>query len=220
MEPKEIEYPKKGEKIFIEGLKVEQTACVGWNGQLSQFWGYIEGYKNAGDVIIKEAIEDGTGLALDTLVFPTIFCYRQYLELTLKYIIILGEIISTGQFSSIKGHGLKPLWVRCKIILDWYNEGKDKQFLNIIEEYILDFDTMDPNSVNFRYPIDKDGNPIHSNRKTIDLVNLRDRMNELYNFFDGCQHMIDHVNDNILEMKQIESELKREIEQEMMGYWE
>lgn len=223
MEIDELKYPKKGEKIFKEGTDMKKTAYIGWNNDSSQFWGYIEGYKRAGDVILKDAIDESSNLVLDTSIFPAVFCYRQYIELILKYIILLGEYNSTGNFQFSRGHNIKILWGKCKNILDWYNEGKDKEYLDVIEEYVLDFDSIDPNSENFRYPVDNQGQIIHNTVKRIDLVNLRDRMEELYNFFDGCQSMVDAINDSISEMEQekrtIEDELRREVESEMMSYW-
>lgn len=223
MKLEELKYPKKGEKIFKEGTNMRKTAYIGWNNDISQFWGYIEGYKRGGDVILKNAICDSSNLVLDTSIFPAVFCYRQYIELTLKYIILLGEYNSTGSCQFPKGHNLSFLWGRCKKILDWYNEGKNQEYLDVIEEYILDFNSMDPNSENFRYPVDNCGQIIHNTVKRIDLVNLMDRMEEMYNFFDGCQSMIDAKNNSISEMKEeeriINDELRRELESEIMSYW-
>lgn len=223
MEIEEFKYPKKGEKIFKTGTNMRETAYIGWNNDSSQFWGYIEGYKRAGDTLVKDAIDDGYNSVLDTSIFPVVFCYRQQIELTLKYIIISGENNSTGNFQFPVGHDLKKLWERCKNILNWYNEGKEKEYLNVVEEYILDFDSMDHNSQNFRYPVDIHQNIIHVVTKNIDLVNLKEKMDELYMFFGGCQSMIDSINDTITETEQekrtIDDESRREFEYEIMGNW-
>ncbi len=69
------------------------TASIGWtnlyndvsvpdhsNSGTDMIWyGYIEGYKTAADYLVDLHFED-------TMVFPAVFCYRQYVELVLKNI--------------------------------------------------------------------------------------------------------------------------------------
>ncbi|MDV0443828.1 hypothetical protein [Methanorbis rubei] len=80
------DFPKKCEKLFIsEGYPTEYSH-IAWGDMNMQFYGYIQGYKNAADTLIIHALEKGCPFVLDTCVFPVCFLYRQYIELALKKI--------------------------------------------------------------------------------------------------------------------------------------
>jgi hypothetical protein len=52
------------------------NACLNWGGGLV----YALGYRTAADALIERV----AGMDQDALVYPIVFCYRQYLELLLK----------------------------------------------------------------------------------------------------------------------------------------
>ena len=54
------------------------NACVNWGGGTL----YSDGYKTAADTLVNQVAADR--YTSDTLVYPIVFCYRQYLELLLK----------------------------------------------------------------------------------------------------------------------------------------
>jgi len=71
-------------KLF-EGIKKDRTnADIGWMLNKAPF--YNEGYKTAARELTVNYGDRHTN-EKDTLVFPIVFLYRQYLELTLKDII-------------------------------------------------------------------------------------------------------------------------------------
>ena len=79
----ELPWPRPGDEVFASGEDWSMNASVNWGGG----WGlYAIGYKNAGDVLVERVVED-RGEA-DALVYPIVFCYRQYLELTLKGVLV------------------------------------------------------------------------------------------------------------------------------------
>jgi hypothetical protein len=116
--------------------KVEEE--LGIDG-LRQF-GYISGYKDAGDILVDKVI--GTGL-VDAYVFPIVFLYRQYLELVLKnlYVKVYGR-------STKMDHNLSNIWrkVRKKIKSETTKEERE-----LIDSVINEFQQFDPKSFHFRY---------------------------------------------------------------------
>jgi hypothetical protein len=78
-EERELPWPRSGDHVFISGDDWWMNACVNWGGGWTL---YAIGYRNAGDVLV-ERVEQDRGEA-DALVYPIVFCYRQYLELMLK----------------------------------------------------------------------------------------------------------------------------------------
>ena len=227
LENDEFDYPKPKTNVFIAGKNPRTSSHIGWNNDLSQFWGYSEGYKTAADSLIEKMLQDGHNLSLDTMIFPAIFCYRQYLELSMKNIIISGRFIEEGRKLPFSGHDLMNLWGNCKTIICDYNkvtsDNSDTKILNLVKKYIKEFSQVDFNSEYFRYPINKEEGLHHTKHISIDLENLMKRMNELYNFFEGCRCMIDELNDAIMEEKvmaiEYERELMAEIEAEMKYYY-
>ncbi len=76
-------WPQKGDKLFVEGDDWYYVACL--NDKRDNLGLYIVGYKEAGDILVKNIIESRSHH--DSLVFPIVFMYRHYLELRLKQLI-------------------------------------------------------------------------------------------------------------------------------------
>jgi len=76
-------WPQKGSQLFIQDGSDIEIAYIGWFYK-TDFHGYIDGYKKAGDYLIKTILDSGKNYERDTIVFPILFLYRQYLELERK----------------------------------------------------------------------------------------------------------------------------------------
>jgi hypothetical protein len=110
------------------------------------------------------------------LVFPTIFLFRHYIELSLKEIIINNwEYLDISKpFPS--GHSIDYLWKICRECLDKVDADIDpgiisseerKKQLDDLEADLKKFSEIDPDSEHFRYPVDKKGNAIEINEKLL-----------------------------------------------------
>lgn len=75
--------PKQGERLFKGTSEYYHFSHFGW-GLKSQFYGYIKGYISVSDAAVELAVTSKDIAKLDTYVFPIIFNYRQFLELSLK----------------------------------------------------------------------------------------------------------------------------------------
>jgi len=51
---------------------------------------------------------------------------------------------------------------------------------------------LDSKSINFRYPESREGEQTQDKKMHINLNNLKNRMDELYNFFDSCYSELSH----------------------------
>ena len=74
------DFPQVGRNVFIANGHPKEYAHFGWGDINSQFYGYIAGYKEVADTIIRHALEKNNSHILDTCVFPACFLYRQYLN--------------------------------------------------------------------------------------------------------------------------------------------
>jgi len=161
----EIRLPRKGDSLFVKSGDWWMNASLDWSHDPTEL--YIVGYKEAGDALV-EAVANRRGTA-DSLVFPIVFLYRQYLELRLKSLLQDGRRLLDREKRDDIGHHLSKLWPEVKQILEevWPNQEDDH--LEALESLIVQFEEVDPTSTSFRYPKDREGN------KSVDIqrVNLR-----------------------------------------------
>lgn len=193
----EFPWPQKGKTLFTTTDKYLEFAHVGWGDVGVQFYGFIKGYKDAADKLVEEAIKSKNIAILDTYVYPVLFLYRQFLELSMKDIYLsysnhdLEQKIKT---ISKVSHDLEKIWFIIKPIIQEGNTGDNTDdTLEIVEDYINQFNSFDKSSFRFRYPIDKKLNPTIEKEDRIDLANIKARMTELESFFFGIDGMLDEL---------------------------
>ena len=181
--PAELPWPKKGDILFDSADDWYHNACI--NLRFFNWDVYASGYKHAGDVLVQHVID--TRNHRDTLVFPIVFNYRQYIELRLKELIIFGRILSDEAPEFPCTHNLRTLWNTCRSIIADGAIGATETDLEAIDDAIAQFCTVDPGSDSFRYPVDRDGNlSISDDLHIINLRQLRDRIDALATFLDGA----------------------------------
>ncbi len=180
--PLEFPWPRKGEVLFAGANDWYHHACI----NLRYFnWGwYATGYKYAGDVLVQHIID--TRNHRDTLVFPIVFNYRQYLEVRCKEIIILGKMLSDEVPEFPHKHNLRLLWDTCRPIIAACEPSASETDLEAIDEAIAQFCVVDPESYSFRYPVNLKGDlSIPADLHVINLRQLRDGIDRLASFFDA-----------------------------------
>lgn len=128
----------------------ESNAAVNtYSGQLGVL---AEGFKEAAELVIQEAINDSG--KTDPLVFPIIYLYRHHLELRLKELMDKGNRIIQSPDGFDDGHNLGNLWTKVKplasqIDVAWLNEHEHE-----VDSIIKQFDDVDRQSMSFRYTVD------------------------------------------------------------------
>lgn len=183
-----------------------ESSNIGWGNIRTQFHGYITGYKEAADDLVNIAINARDIKTLDTFVFPICFLYRQYLELAIKDIYIkYSEETRANKVEVIQivGHDLYKSWNKVKPIVKRYSSEDEYKDASVVESYISEFQSFDKSSLRFRYPVSKALDKSIAKEMKINLSNLKDRIHELYCFFDSCDTMIG-------ELKYFEDDLAEE----------
>ena len=140
-------------------------------------WGnYTIAYQEAVNLLIDNMIITGR----QNIVFPTIFLYRQYIELMLKEIILNNWSYLEISKPFPKSHDIYKLWEICrkamqetdKLVDPGFAESQD-YIIEIIQAYddietdLKKFAEIDPDSQHFRYPVDSQGNPREVNRELL-----------------------------------------------------
>jgi hypothetical protein len=181
-------WPGKGDQIFSHGSDARPADNIG-----ERYYRLGKGYKLAGDVLVQNFL--GEPHDHDNLIYPILYCYRHYIEVTLK------EIVENhGQWVGIilqkKDHDLPRLWkLFFQIALVYHNDPSDEAAV-AVSGCIDEFAQVDPGSFAFRYARDKRSDAlIPLEFGTIDLVNVLDVMNGLQNFFECADLDFTHKRD-------------------------
>ena len=175
----ELRWPAVGDQLFRASTHWADARVA--KDTRERFSRMAEGYKRAGDLLTQHAEQDVVDR--HNLVYPAVFCYRQYIELTLKECIEdYGSKI--GIAPDRRHHGLVELWQRFEQILHSYGHNPNCSDVVVVGNHIAQFANIDPRSFTFRYAMEKDGSEFQIQRGELDLVNLRNVMETIYTFFD------------------------------------
>ncbi len=179
--------PNQNDKLFKEENNQNYGAWL--KKPDNKFFLYSEGYRKSGEQLFDFCLENK--FYLNTLIYPLVFNYRQFVELRLKELIIMGYKYHgiNKDFSDV--HSLNKLWnTYRKEIIEPLNKI-DKVTLNNVERIISQFNDEDPNSMTFRYPVSRAPKRIESiQRETIDLDNFKRVIDKLIYFFNSQWEML------------------------------
>ncbi len=206
-----IPWPEKGDDLFNgEGHRWE-FACLNFTPY--QWDLYADGYKRAADLLVEHVKH--TGEDQDTLVYPIVFSYRQYLELRLKELIIGGSRLLGIPDEFPNTHNINKLWRLCRIILEKVWPEGPCEALCTVEECIDQFSKKDPWSTAFRYPTDVHGDPSLPGLREIDLANLSTVMDKISSLLEGSSTGIYENMEAKREGEQMAEDFRQEMAQDM-----
>lgn len=185
----EFRWPRAGDRAFAVSANSLENANVAID-EAMRLIAMTEGYKMAADIMVDETVEDETTRGL--LVFPIIFNYRQFLELSLKYqLACFGP--SVGVDPNWKVHDLAKLWAEFLVVLERFGTSDPDHADDIVQETVLEFAKIDPGSYSFRYPVDTKGQPLPIAYTELHLPTLKDVMNAVAGYFSGCDGYLDSL---------------------------
>lgn len=176
-----IEFPEFFDVLVRPALGQEDdnlNACFYTEGSFDI---YATGYCEAAKRLFESVRETGHGQ--DTLVYPIVFLWRQYFELALKDLVMIGRYLRDVKNGSLGHHKLNTLWSEFREHVEVLspNHGCD---LDSAASIIEQLHQIDPDSFHFRYPTDKKGTPTVSHRPNMSLENFHNVMQRLANFFE------------------------------------
>lgn len=185
----EIRWPKSGDRPFTQSAHWRDNASLEKHvgGRLVML---MTGYKQGADLMVEKASKHRGDR--DALVFPIVFNYRQFIELSLKFLIAqYGPDV--GIQAIWNSHDLGMLWKTLKRVLREYGQSDADQTDRVVAGVIAEFAKVDPYSFSYRYPVDTKGNPIPLEHEQLDLAVLADVMTALDNYFSGCDGYLDSL---------------------------
>jgi len=189
----ELRWPKQGDKPFVVADDPFDNANIAGDG-FARLVLMMDGYKEAADLMVAASADDRP--MRDTLVFPIIFNYRQFLELALKYqIATFGPAVGIDPVWNT--HFLDRLWGQFLEMLERYGTEDPDEADPVVGEIILEFAKIDPDSCSYRYPVDRQGNPIPVAYSDLHLPTLADVMEAVAGYFTGCDGFLSDRRDAI-----------------------
>ena len=199
-------FPEKGDKLFV----LEQNGTQWFPKGAEDFFQLSEGYRRAADVIYKE-IKKHEWVSKPFIACAMIFCFRQFLEIRLKELVYMGrkELFETPDFQ--KEHSLIKLFDDYAInVLPKIDSNFEQDIIDTVRELIDEFNSIDPMSMAFRYPVDKKNKPSLKIPNT-DLDNFKNVMDKLSNYFDGQLELVK-------ELENFNDEMAAELASEYASY--
>ena len=182
----EPELPSRTDKFFGSAEDWWNNACLNF---MRDGWSlYAIGYKNAADLLVEYV--EANARSQDTLVYPVLFLYRQYLELAIKDLIRQGRMLQDLAEPFPKSHRINELWKICSDLLAEISPGDSIEEQRQIGRLIEEFCQVDPTSMAFRYPEDRDGNPSLPGIKHINLRNVKAVIGKISLVLDGADAQI------------------------------
>ena len=208
--------PELTDQLFKEANKDFRNNAILSTG-VDKFYLYSEGYRQAA-ITLSEQIKS-QGFFTDLLVYPLIYLNRQFLELRLKELISgLNYVLNqTNDFPT--GHNLRYLWFNFLALINkiGVKEFPDSVYFDSAEKLILEFNSLDPISMTFRYPVDKSGKPTPTlSVSIIDLKNFQETMEKLYAFFETNSIIVSNFKDFTDEYI---SQMQQQFENDMRSYY-
>ena len=184
----------KNDRLFMKSNNPNdpKMALNAYDNDLYFSNGYI-----CSSVFLLDMIHLGKSyLRKDSYLYPALFCFRMFLEIIMKLIIVNLSICDEQK---IKGHNLTKKW---EIIKNNYNEPFEGDEVKGIESMINELSELDCNGATFRYPKILNEKVCKGSRtiKTmigvtfIDVANIKEKILQLYRFFEGLHESTIHYN--------------------------
>ena len=135
----------------------------------------------------------------NTLIYPMVFNYRQFIELQLKELSAMGNRYLGREKDFDEGHRLKELWDEYRNnVLKEIDPDFDRVMLDDVERLLVEFAAEDPGSTNYRYPFERlargttpSTRKASLTRDTLDLKNFKETIDKLVNFFAWQWDLLD-----------------------------
>lgn len=190
--------------LYVPNLKDDDTLFV---SQEDNSYGHFSdddeilmqnGYASTSVLLLNLIKLSNDKFLKESYINPVMFCFRQYLELTMKDSLLRLRLwrknLSRGEVN-LDGHNLSNLWWNLK----QYIGPKDKE-VNRIEKLLEELNAVDEDGTLFRYNefLTKSIKYREITRPLIDIDILYLRILQMYKFFEGINDMARNGLDEII----------------------
>lgn len=137
-------------------------------------WEYRVGYRKAADALVIKALAEPPPTDQVGLIYPIMYLYRHYLELTLKDLLFEAQAAAVATYSVKVGHDLSTLWDTILDMVETVQGNQDRQsFDEAFGPLVKTFHAADPNADAFRYATNRRGDEHWPAPFNVDIINIK-----------------------------------------------
>lgn len=185
----ELAWPRKADVLITDASDWSNNACLNFAYGPDAHDGYARGYRIGAEQLTRYVIEENRNQ--DTLIYPIVFLWRHYTELRLKELLASSQSLLGYPIEREKHHKILPLWNKLRPLLKQIEPRGDKETLDAVGAIMSQLDAVDPDSITFRYPTNKAGEPVLPRDLTIiNVRNFTEVMQRVANFLDAVDVMV------------------------------
>ena len=195
-----IPWPGNSDRVFSEAGCERAVAVLDWIKVCPSDYLLMDAFKKSADMIVSQIEAGQIPEHPDAYFFPVTYLYRHAIELSLKQLvrhgIYLGILNESCRLKKLLNrHDLHPLWNKVEgVLLHVWPDGNMGDIHNV-RRMVQEFHNIDPTGQNLRYSRTRSGNSTMDGLQgTVDLVNLKNTCEGLFNFFDGCNAGLSEAN--------------------------
>lgn len=195
----DLAWPDFEPDIHVATHDFRVVSGISWQ-QDKGLLGRIFGYRRAVDILYQSLTASYSRYDLDTVVFPYVMCWRHYLELQLKSLLVdfrgyYGESRNPGNT-----HNIDQLWKELRPLLTRF-DSTAKSAIKHVGSAIKQISDLDPNGENFRYDTHRDGSKTLVGIDGINLAGLHKVLSGVANLLEGAHEAITAALDEKHEME-------------------
>ena len=160
---------------------------------------YTAGFKRSVEILLENV---KSTYEVNTVIFPILFLYRHYVELSLKEVIGYGRYLDGNSKTPTGGHNLEILWKEARAYIESHiSEMTNAEELNRIEILINEIHSIDPSSEGSRYPFVKKKKdkgrhiPFPLNTAPISLNEFCVKTKEVFEFLEKATNFLSVAQD-------------------------
>lgn len=207
-------------KKFFNGGNWKDNAVLSWSNSESNIYNYIEGYFYSANLIAASLLRedfisetyrdcrDTNGniifdITKDECVFPMIFLYRHYIEISLKQLLKKLYKFSSKENTKEDIHSLESIADRIiNEIIEVSQSIKGdykKHLLSFIKSFISikkickEINDFDASSIGCRYPIGKDEQILMVNQEPLNVSLFMNKMLKIRQIFNWGDNLLDDM---------------------------
>ena len=180
----EFPWPSEGDDPYkLTPGASHLAACLHFTHGVPWWYGIAEGFKRIADLAVAHV--EQTGHEADFYVYPVLFCYRHYLEVMLKQLILdLWQLYDVDDERVPGTHSLDAIWGIAEPLL--LKHTPEPTTCRNVRAALARFNALDPRSDSYRYPVDKNGEAHLEGVSSIDLGQVRAVVERLSVFLDAA----------------------------------
>jgi hypothetical protein len=177
-------WPAKHHDLRAPSESYRSFSDIGWQRRLG-LQGRIMGFRRAAEILHAAMLAEQSIRDLDTVIFPYAACWRHYVELRLKALLVQLRALSELPVEGRHHHRIDRLWQETrKLMIEHF--PSERAGPAPIDKVINQLARLDPDGQAFRYAAERDGRETLRDVEQINHVAFQEAMVGVANYLDAA----------------------------------